>query len=124
MKRLVRLAIAALKFLHLSVLLFIILGWLLPQPLWLQIHLAIVPLTILQWQFNQGTCILTNLENALRGEVKNRQEQQGQFIKGLLGRCYNPLPSDRAIKRTIYLIMGLAWTISALRLATAVLNST
>lgn len=117
MKGWVRLAIALLKFLHLSVLLFILCGWLFPSPLFWQIHLAIVPLTVLQWQFNQGTCILTNWENALRGEVKDRQEQQGQFIKGLLSRCYNPLPSDRAIQLAIYATMGIAWTISVLRLA-------
>ena len=55
-----------LKSLHLTFLIFIILGQFSPNLLFCKIHLVLIPLMVLQWQLNQGTCILTNLENALQ----------------------------------------------------------
>ncbi|MGQ4649400.1 DUF2784 family protein [Lyngbya aestuarii] len=115
MKQLTDLMITVLKAVHLAVLLFVIFGWILPIKLLLLLHIVFVPLMILQWQFNQGTCFLTNIENQLRGEGKEKQQQQGQFIKSLLGKCFNPLPSDSTIKLLIYGIIGLSWGISLIR---------
>ena len=109
-------ALISLKAFHLLTLIFTVFGWLVPIPLAWKIHLVLVPLTIGQWWLNEGTCILTNLENWLRGEVPDKSEQQGQFIKSLLGLCCQPLPSDRTIKIGIYGVMGTAWMLSALQL--------
>jgi hypothetical protein len=103
------------KLLHLSLLIFVILGGFSPNLLLCKIHLIIIPLMVLQWQLNQGTCILTNIENALQDASPNKKKQQGQFIKHLLSRCFNPLPSDQSIKIGIYSTITVAWSISAIR---------
>ncbi|MGF1493501.1 MAG: DUF2784 family protein [Microcoleaceae cyanobacterium] len=108
--------ISGLKFSHLAILLFICFGWALPNPFLWQIHLIFVPLTVLQWQFNQGTCILTNWENRLAGASAAKSQQQGQFTRSLLSRCCNPLPSDRTLKFIIYGVILLAWSLSGIRL--------
>ncbi|MDY6938116.1 MAG: DUF2784 family protein [Cyanobacteriota bacterium] len=106
-----------LRSFHLVTVVFTLLGWAVPIPLVWKIHLVFVPATIGQWWLNEGTCILTNLENWLRGEVPDKSQQQGQFIKSLLGLCCQPLPSDETIKIGIYALMGTAWLLSALQLS-------
>ncbi|MDY7022300.1 MAG: DUF2784 family protein [Cyanobacteriota bacterium] len=104
--------IALTKFLHILILFFVMFGWLIPSQVWRIIHLIFIPAMIVQWQFNQGTCILTNFENKLRGETAQKQQQQGQFIKGLLGKYFQPLPSDQIIKNLIYGIITTSWLFS------------
>jgi|GEM_PF-1244624 len=116
MHRLISPALTAIRVIHLGILLFIVCAWAFPFKLIWQIHLIAVPVTILQWQLNGGTCVLTNLENCLRGEEQDREKQQGQFIKSLLGRFCNPLPADRTIQCWIYGIMAAVWATSAVRL--------
>jgi len=111
-----RFVIVLIKSLHLAILLFVILGWAMPSALLLKLHIAFVPMMVLQWQFNRGTCFLTNLENWISGERRERGEQQGQFIKGVIIRFIDPLPSDRVIKIALYLILGVAMAISVMRL--------
>ncbi|MEB3283607.1 MAG: DUF2784 family protein [Lyngbya sp.] len=104
------------KCLHFLILFFVVFGWIIPSQFWRVIHLLFVPAMILQWQFNQGTCLLTNLENKLRGETSEKQQQQGQFIKSLLERCFNPLPSDETLKKGVYGIIITSWLASAIGL--------
>jgi len=89
----------------------------------LKIHLIFIPLVILQWKLNKGTCILTNMEHALKGEDseqsssgEERDAQQGRFIKSILGKCFNPLPSDKNIQIGIYLVMLTSAAISLIRI--------
>jgi hypothetical protein len=110
-----KILVQILKVLHLSLLIFVILGGFSPKLLLCKIHLILIPLMILQWQLNQGTCILTNIENALQDVSSNKKQQQGQFIKRLLSRCFNPLLSDKSIKIGVYSTITVAWSISALR---------
>jgi hypothetical protein len=110
-----KILVQILKLLHLSLLIFVILGGFSPQLLLCKIHLILIPLMILQWQLNQGTCILTNIENALQDVSPDKKQQQGQFIKRLLSRCFNSIPSDQSIKIGIYSTIAVAWSISAIR---------
>ena len=114
-----KILVNSLKLLHLSLLIFVILGEFSPNLFLCKIHLILIPLMILQWQLNQGTCILTNIENALQDISPEKKQQQGQFIKSLLSRCFNPLPSDQTIKIGVYSTIVMAWLISALRIFTA-----
>ena len=105
--------ISLTKCLHFSILFFVVFGWMIPGQFWKIIHLIFVPAMVVQWQFNRGTCLLTNIENVLRGETAEKQRQQGQFIKSLLGKCFDPLPSDRTLKIAVYGIVIAAWLLSA-----------
>ena len=105
--------VAIIKISHLAILIFVVFGWLIANPTVLTTHLIFLPIMIVQWQFNQGTCILTNLENYVKGEVAEKTEQQGQFIKTILGKFFNPLPTDATLKKVVYGIVFLSWLLSA-----------
>jgi hypothetical protein len=95
------------------ILFFVLFGWIIPSQSWRIIHLIFVPVMIIQWQFNQGSCLLTNIENKLRGETSEKQQQQGQFIKSLWIKCFNSLPSDQTLKKWVYGIILTSWFLSA-----------
>ena len=104
-----------LKILHISVLIFTLIGWLLPHE-WLWMYLLWIPLIVIQWQLNQGTCILTNLENYLVGETdKPKSQQQGQFVKSLFLKLCGFVPADRVLKYLIYFTIFCCWSIAGLK---------
>ena len=108
-------AIRLIKWVHLAVLVFVLFGWALPGPtVWL-VHGIFVPIMIVQWWVNDGTCILTNLENWVAGKKKEKDEEQGQFVKGLLSKCFDPLPSDEKIKVGLYGVLIISCSLSWLR---------
>jgi hypothetical protein len=69
----------------------------------------------LQWKLNHGRCLLTNLENWIRGEEPHGEESQ--FVKSILRRCLTTMPSDLKIRWGIYLVMWMVWGLSLARLA-------
>jgi len=107
--------IQIIKRVHLAVLLFVLLGWTLPWKAALLAHIITIPLVVLQWRFNNGTCLLTNLENFVRGGAPPKSTQQGQFIKSLLKFFCDPLPPDHKIKIGLYAVIWSAWSVSVLR---------
>lgn len=106
--------VSTLKVLHLAILLFTLIGWLLPQNL-LLVYLVWIPMMFIQWQFNQGTCILTNIENWLLGEKQQKQEQQGQFIKSLWQQICGQVPSDKVLRYVVNGTIWLCWLLACLR---------
>ncbi|NEO58754.1 MAG: DUF2784 family protein [Okeania sp. SIO3B5] len=110
-----RLIVFLLKILHTSVLIFTLTGWLLPNKL-LLIYLVWIPLMVIQWQLNQGTCILTNLENYLVGETnKQKSEQQGQFVKSLFLNLCGFVPADNFLKYLIDCTIFSCWCVGSYR---------
>ena len=102
-----------IRFIHLFSLLFVIFAWLLPYRLATIIHLFFVPLMIVQWKLNQNRCLLTDLENYL--DNTSVQQEPGGFIKSILKKFYDPLPSEQKIKITIYTALLISYLISLLR---------
>lgn len=111
-----QLAIRLLKALHLVSLLFLLFGFLSPLRSILWLHLLFVPGVVLQWRLNRGTCLLTNLENRLSGTGIQKSRQQGQFIKGILRLCFDPLPPDPVIKFWLYALIWSSWSATLLRI--------
>ena len=107
-------AVTFVKWLHLTILIFVFAGAFLPQKFLLG-YLIFLPLVVVQWWLNRGTCILTNLENWLEGNQKRRSDQQGQFIKTILGKFFDPLPEDKTIKLGLYVILISMWLIAWIR---------
>ena len=106
-----------LKILHVAAMLFLILGWLSPVEALLKFHVAFVFVVILQWRFNSGTCLLTNAENYVAGKRSQvKSQQQGQFVKAVLGRFMKSIPSDSQLKILVYAVILVSAGISALRL--------
>ena len=85
-------------------------GWAIPHRRVLKIYLYFVPIMIIQWWINSGTCVLTNIEYALKGIEAPKSEQQGAFIKKILGVIFDTIPSDQAIQIGLYILLGIFWT--------------
>ena len=102
---------------HLASVGFVLFGWAAPLETVLYVHLAFIPLLIVQWKFNDETCLLTNLENYLLDTKKSKSEQDGEFTKKLLSLCMDPLPPDKAIDRGLYTVIWSSWLVSLIRLS-------
>jgi len=51
---------------HFVVMIYIVLGWLVPIRASLIFYIAFLPLVFVQWQFNKNSCVLNNIESLLR----------------------------------------------------------
>ena len=63
---------------HFAVMIYIVLGWLVPVSALLVFYLVFIPCVFLQWQFNKNSCMLNNIESYLRTgqwrDPNNREE--------------------------------------------------
>lgn len=109
-----RIFIGVIRFLHLAILSFVLLGWLAPWRNILLLHAAFVPLMILHWKTNNNTCCLTSFEHQLRGS--DRKNIEGSFIKSILLVFFASLPPDSIIQRYLYLTLFTAWSLCVARL--------
>ena len=100
------------KLLHISCVLFLLLGWMLPKSS-LMAHLLFIPIVMLHWWTNGGQCVLTQLENKFRGEVP--KTAQGQFVSGVFSKI-GLKPSRMQLMVFIYSVMLVSGGISAYRL--------
>ena len=99
-------------YVHLVVLLYNLLGWIIPGPIALICFLSSQVITILQWKFNQGTCILTNIENYINGVPwPERGAQEGDFISGLIKKILKIEPTPIQLEWVIYGIMVSLFTL-------------
>ena len=93
-------------YVHYAVLVYSLFGWLIPGPVALTVYLSAQVLMVIQWKFNHGTCILTNIENWLKGVPwSQRGEQQGDFIGGIIRKVLKIDPTDRQIEWFVYGVM-------------------
>lgn len=53
-------------YLHFAVMIYIVLGWLVPVHALLLFYLGFLPAVALQWQFNKNSCVLNNAESLIR----------------------------------------------------------
>jgi len=101
-----------------GVMLFILLGWVVPVDSVLMIHLALVPSLLLIWYVNGCSCPLNNIESfLLKGmwrDPDNREE--GSFLVVVVEQYLGMQPTQRQMDLLTYLIMALAWVFSALHL--------
>jgi len=51
---------------HFVVMIYIVLGWLIPVGAALIFYVAFLPLVFIQWQFNKNSCVLNNIESLAR----------------------------------------------------------
>jgi hypothetical protein len=102
---------------HFAVVAFVILGWSLPNISILKFHIFFLPIVVLHWQTNGGTCFLTNIETWLdkkiialnpKTETVAAKNEQGRFVRSLLSYI-NIEPTDRQLKKLIYVAIFLSW---------------
>jgi hypothetical protein len=85
--------------------LLLIYGIILPfigKPYQLEAFSLLIPILFVHWAFNDDTCFLTNLEQAMTGIPKERT-----FMGRLVGPIYNL--SDDTIGKSIKIILFSLW---------------
>ncbi len=104
--------------LHLAILVFIILGWVVPVSAVLWAHVVLVPLILGIWYLNDCSCPLNNIESyLLKGlwrDPDNREE--GSFVVVVVEQYLGMQPTQKQMDMITYGIMGLAWALSGVHL--------
>jgi hypothetical protein len=109
-----KILVSSLRGIHNAVLIFVIFGWALPFDSIRLFHLIFLPLMILQWWINQGTCYLTNIENWILGKKIAKSDQDSQFIRSLISKITHKQPTRKQMGLIIYGVVVLSWSLSAL----------
>jgi hypothetical protein len=103
-----------LLILHLAILGYVALGWLIPSRVALYLYTLLLPLIVIQWLLNGGASIVNNIENLVRvgqwNDVHNRFE--GAFFKTLLQAI--GVPASQAQITTVLCFLMLIFWISAI----------
>ncbi len=96
---------------HLAVMGFIVLGWLAPWRALLVFYLVLLPVVMLQWQFNRDSCILNNIESLIRtGSWRNpANPEEGAFLLELARRISGRHISQELMNGVIYTAMAVFW---------------
>ncbi len=115
-KNAIKLAVTLNRLLHIAVIGYILLGAFLSWGSPLRWYPLFTILVMVQWKLNQGTCLLTNLENFLLKKKKAKSEQQGESVKKIISLCFNPLPTDDKIRRGLYGLLFFFIAIALMRL--------
>ena len=106
-------------YLHLAILGFIVLGWMLPWRAGLAAYLAFLPLTMMHWWLNGGACALNNLENWLRfrrWRAPEHNPEEGAWLRTLLARLTGISLTRARMDVIIYGAMALFWVLGWYRL--------
>lgn len=103
--------------LHLGVMVYIVLGWVVPVHAALLFYLAFLPLVVVQWWSNKNSCLLNNVEALIRTgrwrDPTNREE--GAWLLTLAQSLGIPLTATQVDILT-YGIIALLWALAALHL--------
>ena len=106
------------RFAHLLVFIFLIIGWALP---WWQawaIHLPLTIITRIHWRMNNRRCIFTTWEVILNGQEFEEDHEEGWFVKEVFEALTKWRPSTIFVRRLMLFWMYLAAFLSAIRLFT------
>jgi hypothetical protein len=96
---------------HLAVMIWIVAGWLAPVRLVLGLYLAFLPVVVLQWQFNESTCVLNNLEALVRtGRWRNpANPEEGAWFLTVVEDTLGLHPSPAQLDAFVYVAMAGLW---------------
>ena len=100
---------------HIGIMAFIVLGWMLPQAALLSVYLVFLPAVIVQWQLNKNSCVLNNTESLLRtGRWRSPDnDEEGAWLagvaRGAFGLELRPAQLDTFVYLVLILFWGLAW---------------
>src|SRR5689334_7990925 len=105
---------------HIGVLLYVVLGWVLPVRGWLLAYLVFLPAMILHWKLNRDACILNNLENWLRvrrWRAPETNREEGAWLRTLIADATGIGLSRTQMDGVIYGAVALFWLLALTRFA-------
>lgn len=96
---------------HLGVGLYILTGWAIPSLTSLSIYLVVLPVVVVQWIFNRGSCVINNLETWLRtGNWRSpANPEEGRFVQMLFHWMFGVRPSGTCTDALSYGVMAALW---------------
>ena len=99
---------------HLAIIAYVSLGWLIPSRTGLFIYTLLLPMVAIQWLLNGGASIVNNIENLVRTRQWNDDQNrfEGAFFKTFLDAI--GLPASQAQITTVLCFMMLIFWIAAL----------
>ncbi len=104
------------NFLHLALMVYIVLGWLVPVSAALVFYLAFLPAVIVQWWFNRNACVLNNLEALIRTgrwrDPTNREE--GAWLLTLARNTLGIPVTAAQVDAFTYAVLVLLWVLALL----------
>jgi len=104
---------------HMLLVVYGLLGWLVPSAPWLVAHLVFIPGLLLVWRVNDNTCPLNNLESRLlTGDWRSpANAEEGGFLRAIVIRYLRLTPTIAQMDTITYAIMGVVWLLSWAHLA-------
>ena len=99
-------------YLHFAVMIYIVIGWVVPLHAALIFYMAFLPAVAVQWQFNKNSCVLNNLESLMRsGQWRDpHNKEEGAWLQtlalNLTGILFKPWQMDAFT----YFVLALLWT--------------
>lgn len=110
---------AACHGLHMALVFYALIGWLVPSTSWLLAHLIYMPALVVVWLLNKGVCPLNNLESWLTtGRWRNPDNtEEGSFLVRIVERYLRIYPTQRQMDAVTYGLMALVWGLSWLHLS-------
>jgi len=97
--------------LHVAIMVFIVVGWAVPQSRVLQFYLALLPAVVVHWQFNKNSCVLNNMESLIRtGRWRDPgNAEEGAWLHGLIRSVSGIELKPTLLDAFIYVMMALFW---------------
>lgn len=102
---------------HLAVIAYVMLGWLIPSRFLLYFYTLLLPMIALQWLLNGGCSIVNNIENLVRiGQWSDPQNEfEGAFFRTLL-EGFGIRASQAQITTTLCSLMLIFWVCAICRM--------
>ena len=99
---------------HLAIIGYVSLGWLIPSRTGLFIYTLLLPMIAIQWLLNGGASIVNNIENLVRsGQWSDEQNRfEGAFFKTFLDAI--GVPASQAQITTVLCFLMLIFWIAAI----------
>jgi hypothetical protein len=98
-------------YLHFAVMLYIVLGWLVPVHAMLVFYMWFLPVVAVSWLFNRNSCVLNNAESLIRyghwRDPKNKEE--GAWLLGIATRVTGYPFKAWHIDALTYVVLVLLW---------------
>ncbi len=98
-------------YLHFVVMIFVVLGWLVPWTPVLIFYLVLLPSMVAQWRFNKNSCVLNNTETWLRtGQWRDsRNVEEGAWLKTLAENVFGWKLVHWQVDAFTYSIVAILW---------------
>lgn len=98
-------------YLHFAVMIYIVLGWLVPVHGALVFYVCFLPLVAIQWQFNKNSCVLNNAESLIRyGRWRDpNNKEEGAWLLGLATSVFGYPFKAWHIEVFTYAVLAALW---------------